>query len=98
MGVDGFRLDAVKHLVEEGSTQENTPSTHEWLKSFHQVVLAAKPYAFTIGEAWTQTDQAVQYVGDQVDAVFEFDLAQAMIDSVRQGNRGPVGDRTEYRQ
>jgi len=36
MGVDGFRLDAIRHLVEEGQNQESTPSTHRWLEGFHQ--------------------------------------------------------------
>lgn len=27
MGVDGFRLDAIRHLIEDGSVQENTPET-----------------------------------------------------------------------
>ena len=29
MGVDGFRLDAAKHLVEDGEQLENTPATNE---------------------------------------------------------------------
>jgi glycosidase len=28
LGVDGFRLDAIKHLVETGEDQVNTPATH----------------------------------------------------------------------
>ena len=27
MGVDGFRLDAARHLVEDGKKLENTPAT-----------------------------------------------------------------------
>jgi len=32
MGVDGFRLDAIKHLIEVGRVQESTPATHAWLR------------------------------------------------------------------
>ncbi|MCO6449349.1 MAG: DUF3459 domain-containing protein [Caldilineales bacterium] len=93
MGVDGFRLDAIKHLVEEGRKQENTDATHAWLQGFHDAYKSASPHALAVGEAWTQTDEAVDYVGDEVDIVFEFDLAQAMIDSANQGQRGPAAIR-----
>ena len=32
MGADGFRLDAVKYLIEDGRRIENTPATHDWLE------------------------------------------------------------------
>ena len=38
MGADGFRLDAVKYLYEDGKRIEHTPATHEWLKGFPQVL------------------------------------------------------------
>ncbi|MDQ3045297.1 MAG: alpha-amylase family glycosyl hydrolase, partial [Chloroflexota bacterium] len=34
MGADGFRLDAIKHLIEDERIQENTPETHEWLRDY----------------------------------------------------------------
>lgn len=88
--VDGFRLDAIRHLIEEGSVQENTPSTHAWLKDFYKFYKSVAPAALTVGEAWTKTDEAAKYVGDETDIVFEFDLAQGMVDSAKQGARGPA--------
>ena len=41
VGVDGFRLDAAKYLVEDGQKQANTQSTLDWLARFHQTVQAA---------------------------------------------------------
>ena len=38
VGVDGFRLDAAKHLIEDGATLENTPETHAWWKTFRAAV------------------------------------------------------------
>lgn len=86
MGVDGFRLDAIRHFVENGSVQENTPGTHAWLQAFHQSYKNIDPQAFTVGEAWTETSQVVEYIGDEVDIAFEFDLAGAFVRSAN----GPI--------
>ena len=91
MGVDGFRLDAIKHLIEEGSNQENTPSSHAWMQSFHAYVDSVDADALTVGEAWSTSYEAAEYVeNDEVDLVFEFDLAAAMVQSARQGNHAAV--------
>jgi glycosidase len=86
MGVDGFRMDAIKHFVERGSAQENLPETHAWLQAFHQYYKSVNPQAFVVGEAWTDTSQVVDYIGDEVDVAFEFDLAGAFVRSAA----GPI--------
>ncbi len=88
MHVDGFRLDAIRHYVEDGKAQENTPQTHAWLKEFYQYYKSLNPSAFTVGEAWTATPQIVPYVGDEVDTAFEFNLAEAILKAAA----GPFGD------
>ncbi|HEY65450.1 MAG TPA: DUF3459 domain-containing protein [Caldilineae bacterium] len=90
MGVDGFRLDAVKHLIEEGRVQENTPSTHAWLRDFYAFYKSINPEALTVGEVWSSTTEVVKYIGDQLDLAFEFDTAQAMLFSARFGSRNDV--------
>jgi glycosidase len=95
MGVDGFRLDAIKHFVEEGSAQENTPATHAWLRAFYTFYKRVNPQAFTVGEAWTVTTQVVDYTGDEVDIAFAFDLAEDMIDAARGPLAVPVVERMQ---
>jgi glycosidase len=90
MGADGFRLDAVKYLVENEALLEGQPETHEWLADFGAMVRATDPEAYTIGEVWSPTLQAVKYVGDELDAVFEFDLAAAIMDGVNRGDAAPI--------
>lgn len=85
MGADGFRLDAIKHLVEDGAVQENTPATHEWMKEFHIFYKDVNPDAFAVGEAWTSTEQVLKYTGDEVDIAFQFDLAEDIINSSKVG-------------
>ncbi|MCA9943210.1 MAG: alpha-glucosidase C-terminal domain-containing protein [Anaerolineales bacterium] len=75
MNVDGFRLDAIKHMIEEGEGQQNTRSTHDWLQEFYTFYKSVDPNALTVGEAWTATQQVVDYTGDEVDIAFQFDLA-----------------------
>jgi glycosidase len=86
VGVDGFRLDAVKHLIEDGSVQENTPATHEWWEGFYDYYTAINPDAFTVGEAWTGTSEVLKYTGDEVNIAFDFDLAEAIVQSARLEN------------
>ncbi|GAB4522463.1 MAG: alpha-amylase family glycosyl hydrolase [Anaerolineae bacterium] len=79
VGVDGFRLDAIKHIVEDGRTQENSAQTLAWMAGFHDLAETVKPDALLVGEVWSPTASASRYVNEQVDLVFEFDLAEALI-------------------
>lgn len=81
MNIDGFRVDAVKYIVEEGRALENTVSTHRWLEDFHAYVRSVKPDALLVGEIWDSTSTVVAYVGDEMDIAFEFDLAAALVRS-----------------
>ncbi|MBC7261074.1 MAG: alpha-amylase, partial [Chloroflexi bacterium] len=82
MGVDGFRLDAIRHLIEEGANQESTPSTHQWLKRFYQFYKGLQPNAFAIGEVTGPTSERLTYYHDEVDMCFEFEWATAAISSL----------------
>jgi alpha-amylase len=87
MGADGFRLDAVKYLQEDGKRIEHTPATHEWLKDFNKFYKGIDPQAFTVGEVWNDSGTSAKYVGDELDATFDFGLAEAMIQSAVGSNR-----------
>lgn len=87
MGVDGFRLDAIKHLIEEGATTENTPSTHVWFEQeFFPFYKALAPDALTVGEVWSSTEEVAEYIGDEVDLAFEFDMASAFLEAAGSGS------------
>ncbi|HLQ57874.1 MAG TPA: alpha-amylase family glycosyl hydrolase [Gemmatimonadales bacterium] len=90
MHVDGFRLDAVRHLVEAGNEVSNTPGTHQVLRDFGQYVrsIAPPPGAYTIGEVWDNTDVILTYYPDQLDAYFAFPISEALMEAVRTGKAG----------
>jgi len=64
-GVDGFRLDAVRYLVENGPGpgQQDQPETHADLRAFTATVRAASPQAIVLGEAWADASTIVPYFG-----------------------------------
>ena len=86
IGVDGFRMDAAKHLIEEGIIQANSDSTHAWWKDFRSFYKQVSPSALVVGEVWDDTWITAQYLqGDELDLSFEFSLADAMIRSANGG-------------
>jgi len=80
IGVDGFRLDSAKHIVEEGTLQANTASTHAWWERFRLFYKEINPQAMTVAEIWDEPHINAEYVqGDEMDLAFEFYLADAFV-------------------
>ena len=95
-GVDGFRLDAIQYLVENGTQLAGTQGTFDFLTQFNQSYKAANPQAFTIGEVWDATSVVVPYVQPQkLDACFEFDLAGKILNGVLNGNPSEIRSQLE---
>jgi glycosidase len=92
MGVDGFRLDAVRHLVEDGEVQANTPETHAWLQDFDRYVHALAPEALTVGEIWDETAAIAPYVPDEVDIAFEFNVAEEISTAIQLQRAGSLAE------
>lgn len=94
-GAGGFRLDAIRHLIEDGSVQVDTAATHNWLRGFFGSVKTADPEAVLVGEAWADTEIVAAYGADQVDLAFQFDLATAMLEAAKQGQPRPLADEVD---
>jgi glycosidase len=86
MKVDGFRLDAVPYLVEQGNQLAHTAATHRVLHDFAAYVHGRRPGAFTIGEVWDSTGTILTYYPDQLDAYFAFPASDAILDAVNSGS------------
>jgi alpha-amylase len=99
-GVDGFRLDATRHLVEDGADQlqVDTPETHAFLKELAAYVKGVKPQAVLVGENWTDTPKIAAYYGsakgepggDELPMSFDFPLAAAIVQAAKTGEASGV--------
>ncbi|MES2210259.1 MAG: alpha-amylase family glycosyl hydrolase [Chloroflexota bacterium] len=87
-GVDGFRLDAAKHLIETGpSSQVNTLETRAWLSRFRDALHATHPDALVLGEVWEPRVVTTGYVSDgSLDMAFDFGFGPAALDAARLGD------------
>jgi alpha-amylase len=94
MGVDGFRLDAVKYIIENENSVEDTEETLQFWQDFRTHIKAVNPDAFAVGEAWAATSTAQAYVNnDRLDYCFEFDLASSIIYAVNNGTAAFLGEK-----
>ena len=83
INVDGYRLDAARHLIEDGAVQEDTPETYAWLADFTEAMHGASTDSLILGEIWTDSETISTYVPDSVDLAFEFGLADAFLSSMK---------------
>ncbi len=88
MDVDGFRLDAVPYLVEEGDCLTGCPGTHAFLHEYAAHVDSVKPGAYTVGEAWGDIGAQMPYYPDQLTSYFTFAIADSLLAAVRRGSAG----------
>jgi len=95
-GVDGFRLDAIRHLVEDGPGpgQSKSPETHAFLRELGASVRAAKKDAVLVGEVWSTTFDIAEYYGksgrDELQLLFDFPLSEAIAGAVNGGQSGDL--------
>ena len=91
MAVDGFRLDAARHLIEEGKELENTPATFAWLKAFRERLKADHPDALILGEVYDSTSMSARYVREgSLDVAFDFGFGSAALISLNSRDAGSI--------
>jgi alpha-amylase len=89
VGVDGFRLDAVLYIHEDGTLLESTPATLDFWNEYNALVKSVRPDALSVGEAWTSSSTVNQYVvEDRLDFCFEFELSYAILGAANSGDAG----------
>ncbi len=97
VGVDGFRIDAVKHLIEDGDKIENTPATHEWYKGFYTAYKAKNPQVYMVGEVFGAGSSVIKsYTGDQLDQIFNFEMSSGFVNSANGGANSGINSAVKF--
>ncbi len=89
IGVDGFRLDAARHIYPDWEE----PKNHAFWEEFGRVMDEAKPGTYTVGEVWTRPEHIAPYFRG-LRANFDFDLCLSLYDIIR--NENDTEDLVEY--
>lgn len=78
VGVDGFRLDAARHIYPDWEE----PKNHAFWEEFGRVMDEAKPGTYTVGEVWTRPEHIAPYFRG-LKANFDFDLCLSLYEIIR---------------
>lgn len=93
-GVDGFRLDAARHIYGDYLDTMYTPEIADknaaWWKDFRTGMEEVNPDVFLVGEVWEQnTDRMVPFVQDgALESTFDFSLASELLDTAKNETNG----------
>jgi alpha-amylase len=87
LGLDGFRLDAAKHIFEDLVTDKNKETEEKnivWWQEFRSSMNEINPKAYIVGEVWENSIASVApYLDKAFDSGFNFSLADSIINSVK---------------
>lgn len=93
-GVDGFRVDAIRHLFEsEDGVLVDRPETHAFMKAARARLAAKHPEALLVAEAWTDSETVSQYYGtggDEFQLAFAFDAGGAIVTAAKDGDKAAL--------
>lgn len=103
-GVDGFRLDAIRYILEDKSNgQADTEDTIAFWREFTNHVKNINPDTFLVGEALTEIDKISPYFDDGygIDQAFEFNfnfLIESMLKDVSENETSTSTDENKELQ
>jgi alpha-amylase len=97
LGVDGYRLDGARHLIEEGKTQADSPATLAWFKNYKPFYKGINSQAMVVGEVASTSIVAAQYVKQGgMDLTFDFDQAGAWLKGVLNASSEQLASSTSF--
>lgn len=95
LGLDGFRLDAAKHVYEDfqntGSTPKVIEANRKWWQEFREGVDEIKPGAYLVGEVWDSPAIIGPYLDRSFQSAFNFDIAGRIISMIQSGRDSDLG-------
>lgn len=81
IGVDGFRLDAARHIFPNEREQDN----HGFWQEFKAEMQKAKPDVYLVGEVWAEAETVAPYTKG-LPALFNFEMSWAILRALKNGN------------
>lgn len=81
VGVDGFRLDAARHVFPDERATDN----HKWWEYFLQEMKTVNKDVYIVGEVWAPADIVGPYLKG-IPALFNFDMGGEIIKAVNEEN------------
>jgi alpha-amylase len=92
MNVDGFRLDAAKHIYPTDRAADN----HALWVWFREEMQKIKPDVYLVGEVWSKAEDVAPYLKG-LPALFNFDMGYAITSVVRAG-QDTIGLISKYKE
>lgn len=83
--VDGFRLDAARHIFPDDRPTDN----HNWWVQFQDEMKKANKDVYLIGEVWASSDIVAPYLKG-LPALFNFDMGSAITTAVNEEREGDL--------
>jgi alpha-amylase len=81
VGVDGFRLDAARHVFPDERATDN----HRWWEYFLKEMKTVNKDVYIVGEVWAPADVVGPYLKG-IPALFNFDMGGEIIKAVNEEN------------
>ena len=79
VGIDGFRLDAARHIYEDSRVEDN----QNWWKQYKKELEAVNPDIYLVGEVWDNSQNIAPFLHG-LPALFNFDLSFSILESIKQ--------------
>lgn len=92
-GVDGFRIDAAKHIYDIKEYPAGTRTLQEninYFKEFNHYVKEINPDAFVVGEVYTSGSSYVSNFFQGMDSAFNFELADSIINGLQSNSSSNI--------
>jgi glycosidase len=80
VGVDGFRLDAARHIFPDDRPEDN----HQFWEEFLSEMQKVKKDVYLVGEVWAESDVVAPY-SKGLPALFNFEMSWAILKALNQG-------------
>lgn len=97
-GVDGFRIDAAKHLYDLNEYPRGTNLLYEnkmFFREFNAHIKSVNPDAFMVGEIWSESSSFISHFYEGMDSTFNFPVAEAILEGLRSGTSSTIIEELE---